>query len=694
LQHSTIKNIELPVSTVQLKEIVVESDPDNDPKQHVYDPTLGKVNLDISEIIKMPALLGEVDVIKSIQAIPGVRVSGEGSTNFFVRGGNSDQNLILLDEAPVYNASHLMGFMSVFNPDAIKRVQFYRSGMSASYGGRLSSLLDIRMREGNQNKFQASGGLGLSSSRITLEGPIKKEKISFIVSARRTYADLFLKFSKDEFTRKSSVYFYDLNAKFNWTLGDRDKIYLSGYFGRDLNKFLTLQYAIDWGNSTSTLRWNHLFSDRLFSNTTFLYSTYDYLIDLSNENVNFNWNSRIEDYSFKSDFTYYANPNNQISFGLSSTYHQFEPGHREDSPNTGVPNTQALEHGLYISNELKVNDKVSLEYGIRYSLYQLIGPTTTISFDSNYLPILEESHSSGNIYKTYGGLEPRISSRYLINSSSSVKASYNRTRQYMQLLSNLSLGLNVFDIWFPSTEHTKPQTADLFSLGYFKSLKDNTYELSAETYFKTMVNQVDYRDHAQLIMNRYLEGELRYGKGRAYGLELMLKKKEGRMTGWLSYNYARSERKIKELSNNQYYPANFDQPNSISAGANYELSKRWSVGTNFTYATGRPITLPVESFRYENRIVPVYGGLNTKRLPDYHRLDVTFTIYPKDKGNRKNESYWTFGVYNAYNRHNAATAFVGAELEDINIVKAKDKSAYQKLYLFGILPSVTYNFNF
>ncbi|HRW99911.1 MAG TPA: hypothetical protein P5280_10495, partial [Cyclobacteriaceae bacterium] len=297
------------------------------------------------------------------------------------------------------------------------------------------------------------------------------------------------------------------------------------------------------------------------------------------------------------------------------------------------------------------------------------------------------------LYKTYGGFEPRVMARYLVSPTSSIKASYNRNRQYMQLLSNLSLGLNVFDIWFPSTNHTKPQTSDLYSLGFFKNVDSNNYELSVEAYYKSMSGQVDYKNHAQLIMNRYLEGELRFGKGRAYGIELSARKKKGKVTGWFNYSYARSERKIPELNNGKYYPTNFDQPHTISSGASYNLSNRWAVAAAFTYATGRPVTLPIESYRYDGQIVPVYGDLNSNRLPDYHRLDLTFTLYPKDRGRRRNESYWTFGLYNVYDRHNAATAFVSAELEDIDLIKTKDKSAYQKLYLFGIIPSVTYNFN-
>ena len=695
LKENLELHLELKETTGLLREVIVESTPEGEePEENVKSTNLGKTHLRMQEIKQIPALVGEVDVIKAIQLLPGVQVQGEGSTNFFVRGGSADQNLILLDEAPVYNASHLMGLFSVFNPDAIKNMQFYRGSIPAAYGGRLSSLLDIRMKEGNNNHWEVSGGIGLTSSRLTVEGPIKKEKSSFIVSGRRTYADLFLKLSADEFTRNSSLYFYDLNAKFNYKINDRNKIYLSGYFGRDLNKFKTLQYIIDWGNTTGTLRWNHLFSERLFANTTLIYSKYDYLIDLSNEGTSFNWRSEIRDHTFKIDFNYYANPNNLVTFGLNSTYHRFRPGEPKEATNDGVPRTNALEHAAYISNVQNLGPGFSLEYGVRYSLFQLIGAARVIEFDENYQPRDTREYERGEVYKTYHGLEPRISARYMLGERSALKASYNRHRQYMQLLSNLALGLNAFDIWLPSSTQTRPQIADAFSLGYFLNSKDNRYEFSVEGYFKNLENQIDYKDHAQLILNPYLEGELRVGEGRAYGAEFMVRRQEGRLTGWLSYTLSRAERKINGINNGQYYPANHDQPHSFSLVGNYKLSKRWSLSANFVYATGRPVTLPVETFRYEGLIVPVYGSRNSRRIPDYHRLDLAATLYPKEKEDRKNHSYWTFSLYNAYSRFNAATVFVSNELADLDLVKDADKSAYHKLSMFGIIPSVTYNFRF
>lgn len=695
LSENTNLDVALQQQAGMMEELVIEAGGSYDKiEQNVESVYLGKSEIGIQEIKQIPALIGEVDIIKAIQLLPGVQVQGEGSTNFFVRGGAADQNLVLLDEAPVYNASHLMGFFSVFNPDAINNIQFYRGNIPAAYGGRLSSLLDIRMKEGNSERFSVSGGIGLISSRLTVEGPVKRERSSFIVSARRTYADLFLKFSKDEFTRSSSLYFYDINAKLNYKLNENNKLYVSGYFGRDLNKFRALQYVIDWGNITGSLRWNHLFSHKLFSNTSLIFSRYDYNIDLSNEASPRDWRSEVRDYALKSDFSYYPNPNNFVSFGLSSTYHRFKPGEDGSGAQPGVPPSNALEHGLYLSNEQKLGEQLTLEYGLRFSLFQLIGEAEVIQYDDNHQPEGTINFKKGEIYKNYYGLEPRFSARYLIGSHTSIKFSYNRQRQYLQSLSNLALGFNVFDIWMPSSLQTKPQTADAFSLGYFMNSVDKFYEFSVETYYKQLSNQVDYKDHAQLIMNRYLEGELLYGKGRAYGIEFMARRRLGRLTGWFSYTLSRAERSISEINGGQNYPAAHDQPHSLTLVASYQLSPRWSVSSNFVYATGRPTTLPEETYRYQGYIVPVYGKRSADRMPDYHRLDLSANLYPKEKPGRKNHSYWTFSLYNAYSRYNAATVFVTNELADIDLVKDNGKSAFHKLSIFGIVPSVTYNFKF
>jgi len=693
LTEDLTRTVELTSDATELAEVVVESASlESVPDQQVTSTNLGKDVLDIDLISSIPSLLGEVDVIKAIQLLPGVLVNGEGSSNFYVRGGSADQNLIQLDEATVYNPSHLMGFFSVFNPDAINHLQFYRGHIPASHGGRLSSLLDIRMKEGNMRKLGVSGGIGLTSSRLTVEGPIKKDRSSFIVSARRTYADLFFKLSGDEFTRQSKVYFYDLNAKFNYKINERNRIYASGYFGRDLNKILVLQYLIDWGNATGSLRWNHLFNDRLFSNTTLLYSKYDYLIDLSDETTPFTWRSSVEDVTLKDDFTFFVNPDFTLSWGLLGTYHRFKPGFSDQQTENNVPTSKALEGAVYADVEHQISPKLALNYGLRFSLFSLFGNTTVFNYDADYNILSEEATGPG-IYKTYYGFEPRVSLRYLLDQNKSVKISFNRHRQYMQLLSNLSLGLNVFDVWYPASRNIEPQTADHVSAGYYQGFKSNTYELAIEAYYKRFRNLVDYVDHSTIIMNREMESELRTGTGNAYGMELSVKK-HGRLNGWITYTYSRAKRSIPAINEGIAYPALYDQPHSFSVVGNYELSKRLTLSANWVFTSGRPTTLPEETFRYDQYIVPVYGAKNNGRLPNYHRLDLSLTLLPKPKPNRKNESSWVFGIYNVYNRANAASVFVSSELEDIDLVKDPTKSAFHKLYLFGIIPSITYNFKF
>lgn len=692
-------SIELEEQQVELEEVVVEYK--ETATERIQIPQMGKESLTVQTLKKIPTLAGESDVLKAIQLTPGVLTQGEGSSNLFVRGGNGDQNLILLDEAPVYNPSHLMGFFSVFNSDALKDLSFYRGGIPSNYGGRLSSVLNINMKEGNNQRLSASGGIGTLASRITLEGPIQKGKSSFIVSGRRTYADLFLKASADEFTRQTSVYFYDLNAKFNVKLGEKDRIYFSGYFGRDVNKVRSLQYAIDWGNTTATTRWNHLFSNKLFSNTTLIYSNYNYLIDLSAATSPVSWKSTIRDISLKEDLSWYASPKHLVNFGLQSTWHELNPGFSADETATTeaigidpVPESRALEHAFYISDEFQVSDKLRLNYGLRYSLFQLIATGELIIYGPNVAPQVFEPESTGGIYKSFGGFEPRFSMSYQLNGNSSVKMSYQRTRQYLHMLSNTNLSFNVFDIWLPASTQTPPQIADQVAVGYYRTFNKGVWEFSSELYGKKMQNQIEYRDHSRLIMNRFLEGELLNGDADAYGLELQLRKNEGRLKGWLNYTYSRVFRKISELEIGERFPANYDQPHNLQAALQFKLSPRVEIAANWTFQSGRPITLPISTIQFEGRNAPIYGDRNTTRLPDFHRLDVSVTLNRLPKANRKNDSNWVFGLYNAYNRLNAATAFVSAELEDIDLIADASKTGYYKLAMFGLLPSVTYNFKF
>ncbi|MEM1137335.1 MAG: TonB-dependent receptor, partial [Bacteroidota bacterium] len=590
LYTDTTISISLEPSTAKLQEVVVEGK--ENPEDRIWNPQMGKTAISIETLKKVPTVAGEPDVMKVLQLTSGVLTKGEGSSTLFVRGGSGDQNLILLDEAPVYNPSHLMGFFSVFNSDALKEISFFRGGIPAQYGGRLSSVLDIRMKEGNNKKFAASGGIGTLASRLTFEGPIKKEKSSFIISARRTYADLFLKFSQDEFSRNTAVYFYDFNAKTNFRLGEKDKIFISGYFGRDVNKVSALQYIIDWGNATATARWNHIFSSRLFSNTTLLYSNYNYLIDLSDNTSLVNWKSNINNVTFKQDFSWYVNPEHLISFGLHTTYHRFQPGYSENKAFevAPVPKSHALEHALYIADEYQPSERIHLHYGLRYSLFQLLSADERILYGSNGEITELIGQSNKRIYKNYGGFEPRINISYQLSRTNSVKLNYQHTRQYLHTLTNTNLAFNVFDIWIPASQKTKPQIADQVAVGYLHQLNNAKWEFKAEIYAKQMQNQIYYKDHSRLIMNRYIEGELLSGDAEAYGLELQLHKNTGKLTGWLNYTYSRVFIRIEGIENGEKYPASYDQPHNLQAILQYQFSKRVNLSANWVYQSGRPIT--------------------------------------------------------------------------------------------------------
>jgi hypothetical protein len=683
-------DMEVVTTSEKLEDFVITDKAKN---ENVESIEMSTVNMKMETIKKIPAFMGEVDIIKAIQMLPGVQTVGEGGSGFYVRGGGVDQNLIMLDEATVYNASHLMGFFSVFNPDVIKDLQLYKGGIPAEYGGRLSSVLDIRMKDGNSKKFSATGGVGTISSRLTLEAPIKKDVGSFIVAGRRTYADIFLNFAKDTNIQKSKLYFYDLNAKANYKLNDNNRVYLSGYFGRDVFGFSDL-FDMNWGNSTATLRWNHVYNNKLFSNLTLLYSNFDYHLGSNQGSEAFSWESNIKDYTAKLDYDYFANLNNTVKFGVHSTYHKFDPGIIKGEGDESIfnelkmPATNAIESAGYISNEQKFGKKFSAIYGLRYSLFQNIGKSTVYTFDDQYVLQDTLNYDKGEIYQTYGGLEPRLGMKLSLDSVSSIKASYNRTRQYVHLASN-STSASPLDIWFPSSPNVKPQTADQVALGYFRNFKDNAYEASVELYYKKMDNAIDFKDHAQLLLNPYLEGELRFGDAYAYGAEFLVKKQEGRFTGWISYTLARTEKEISAINNGNRYPAKYDKTHDIAIIGSYDLSDRVSLSANWIFATGSAVTMPTGRFEYFGTVVPVYSDRNAERLPSYHRLDLAVTV----KGKKKKEDQrltgdWVFSVYNAYNRHNAFS---------INFKESPDNPAVtiaEKTYLFGIIPAITYNFKF
>ncbi|PSR55318.1 hypothetical protein AHMF7605_18305 [Adhaeribacter arboris] len=680
--------VELAENNTALREVEITARKED---ENVKTMEMSTLKMQVTELKKMPALMGEVDVIKAIQLMPGVQTAGEGTSGFYVRGGGVDQNLIQLDEAPVYNASHLLGFFSVFNADAIKDVQLYKGGIPAEYGGRLSSLLDIRMKEGNSKKLGVSGGISTLSSRLTVEAPIVKDKGSFIVSGRRTYADLFFKLSSDEALKENKLYFYDLNLKANYTLNDNNRLFVSGYFGRDVAKNLTASF--NWGNATGTLRWNHLFNDRLFSNTTLIFSDFDYSLGSTDKSSEFTWTSHIKDYSLKNDYTFYINPRNQVKFGFTGTYHQFLPGKVVPGPESyfneiKLNSTSAVDGALYLSNQQTLSPRLSVEYGLRLSGFANVGPGTIYEYGSDGRTKVDSTvYGSLEKIKSYGGLEPRFSAKFELNELSSIKTSYNRTRQYLHLISNSTSSLP-FDVWVPSNQYTKPQYADQVAAGYFRNLHDNMFETSVEVYYKKMYNQIDYKDNAEIFLNNRIDTVLLRGEGKSYGAEFFVRKQKGALTGWLSYTLAKTDRKVPGINNGNAYPVRYDKRHSINLVTTYQLSPKWNIGANWVYYTGGAITMPVGRFEYNGKTFPVYSSRNGYRLPAYHRLDLSATLEKPQTAYKRYFSSWTFSVYNAYSRKNAFSISF-RENED-----NPGRTEAVKTYMFGIIPAVTYNFNF
>lgn len=682
-------SLELQPRQHQLKEVEITSEKND---KNVVKPEMSTFRMDIRTIQRIPALMGEVDVIKAIQLLPGVQSVGEGSSGFSVRGGAPDQNLILLDEATVYNASHLMGFFSVFNNDAIKDVKLYKGDIPANYGGRLASVLDVRMNEGNSKKFEVNGGIGIIASRLTVEGPIVKDRSSFVVSGRRTYADIFLPLSSNKALQNNRLYFYDLNAKVNYRINDNNQVFLSGYFGRDV--FKNSFAGMKWGNETATFRWNHLFTKQLFSNFSVIYSNYLYNLGTpAGNNNSFEWTSNLRDIGAKGDLSYYLNTRNTIRFGASVTYHMFSPGNARGIgdetvfADVTVPDNYAFETGIYGSNEQKFGEHFTVKYGLRFSMFQNTGPGTVFHYDSAYNAIDSTVYKGGVLYNTYAGVEPRLGFLYDFDSRQSVKASYARTNQYLQLAQNSTVGTPL-DIWFPSSPNVKPQVADQVAVGYFRNFRRNTIETSVECYYKWMQNVVDFKDFAQLLLNNKLEGEIRTGKAWSYGIEFLVRLNEDKFSGWVSYTYSRAFRQIPEINGNTPYPAPYDKPNNISAVINYVISKRFTVSANWVYATGAPVTFPTGRAMIGGKIVPIYSDRNQYRYQDYHRLDLSLSFFSKEKPGRKFKWDLNFSVYNAYNRHNTWSINFTQDNTDPNVSYA------EKVYLFGIIPSVTFNFHF
>ncbi|MBS1643494.1 MAG: TonB-dependent receptor [Bacteroidetes bacterium] len=657
--------------------------------ENVRKNEMGATTLDIKAINKLPVIMGERDIVKAIQLTPGVKASGDGNSGFYVRGGAADQNLILLDEAPVYNASHLMGFFSTFNSDAIKDATLYKGSMPAEYGGRLSSVLDVRMNEGNNQEYHASGGIGLISSRLNLEGPIQKGKSSFLVSGRRTYADLFLKLSNDDGIRNSKLYFYDLNAKLNYQIDAKNKIYLSGYFGRDDLGYKDL-FGFRWGNTTGTLRWNHIASPKLFSNTSLIFSDFRYVVSVTSNKIQFDIKSNIQDWNLKQEFSWYPNSQHTLKFGFNTIHHTIVPGNISASGisainSTHVESRYAWENAVFVSDDWKATSKLSINLGLRVSSFSLLGSGSFNTYDSTGTVTSTKSYPSGAFVQTYIVPEPRLGLTYLLNDVSSVKAAYTRTAQYLHLLSNSNAG-SPTDLWIPSSPNVKPEIADQVSLGYYRNFKDNLYECSAEIYYKDLQNQIDYKNGAVLNANQNVEADLLYGHGRAYGLELFLKKRTGRLNGWIGYTLSRTERQIQGINSGNWYPARQDQTHDISIVGIYELSAKWSLSGAFVYSTGNAVTFPTGKYEVNGVSYFKYDDRNASRMPAYHRLDLAAT-YTKHKSKNR-ESSWSFSLYNAYGHQNAFLINFAADENDPN------KTVATQVSLFRFVPSITYNFKF
>jgi hypothetical protein len=712
-------DISLKEKMTSLKEVIVSSTKKD---QKIISTDMSVEKISAKDIKQIPMVLGEADVIKSIQLLPGVSAPNEGSGGFNVRGGSADQNLILLDEAIVYNPSHLFGFFSVFNADALKDATIYKGGIPSKYGGRLSSVLDIRMREGNNKKFTATGGIGLLSSRLTLEAPIGKvhedgANGSFLLSARRSYADVFLPLSSDTTINRNKLYFYDLNFRSNYRLSSKDRIFLSGYFGRDKID-VPNGFGNSWGNITSTLRWNHLFSPKLFMNVSAIYSNYDYAITFYPGN-SFQWNSSLSNVNFKADFDYYAGEKHKIKFGIGSILYQFNPGNiKPFGANSTINPTnykgkRAVENYAYLQDDYRISNRLTIMYGLRISQFAQMANDSIPVYENGkpvvYNPVIN-NYEKGTIssYKNYRknellnnsfGFEPRLSLNYQVNEVSSIKLGYNRMYQYIHLLSTAT-SPTPLDIYTPSSTFIKPQVADQIATGYFRNFKDNIFEFSVEAYYKWMQNQFDFIDGASPILNNSPETILLNGNARSYGLEFMVKKSEGRFTGWISYTLSKAERRTpgidggKGINNGAYYVTNYDKPHNIAVTGNYQISERWSFSANFIFQTGRPATYPESKYTFNGLSIPEYSERNAHRLPNYHRLDIAATL--KGKQTKRWKSQWIFGIYNVYNRQNAANITFKETLTNNNSetgLGTGNNKAY-KLTYFGLVPSISYEFKF
>lgn len=692
-------NFELPVRAA-MDEVVITSKKRD---INVKNAQMGKFVLPIEQIKSIPAFLGEVDLIKTIQLLPGVRNAGEGSAGIYVRGGGPDQNLILLDDAIVYNTGHLFGFFSIFNADAIKNVSLIKGGMPAQYGGRLSSVLDISMKEGNDKKLQVDGGIGLIASRLSIQGPLKKDKASFIISARRTYIDVLTK----PFIKKSSefygsgYYFYDLNAKMNYKFSEKDRLYISGYFGRDVFDFVngkrSLDVNIPWGNATGTLRYNHVFNKRLFGNTAVVFNKYNFTFQAAQNNFNVKLASGIQDVTLKQDFDLYPFTGHKVKFGGTFTFHRYTPSVVSGSQDTvefkplNAQVKKAQEGGLYIQDDWEISDKLKINAGIRYSWFRQTGEYKIYKTDADGNRIDSTVYRNGQTVKLYGGLEPRLTVRYALDDETSIKASVSRNLQYTHLVSNAGTTLPT-DLWVPSTSIVQPQKSWLYAAGVFKNFKDNTFETSVELYYKNMENQIEYKDGYTPNTLEDTENSFVFGKGWSYGAEFFVNKTKGRLTGWVGYTLSWTWRKFPDLNFGEKYPAKYDRRNDLSVVAMYQLNKRWKFSGTFVYGSGNAASLPQRFYFVNGILTQEYSRINEYRLPAYHRLDLAAIYSPKKNETRKKwQTEWVFSLYNAYSRQNPYFIYFDQEgsLNDNNLqVTAKQVS------IFPVIPAVTYNFKF
>jgi hypothetical protein len=703
LKSNVRKNINLSSNSEELQEVVIS---DNRKRAEIRRPEMSVNRMTAEEIKKMPVVMGEVDVLKSILQLPGVTNAGEGSSGFNVRGGSADQNLILLDEATIFNSSHLFGFFSVFNADAIKDMKLYKGGIPARYGGRLSSVLDIYQKEGNKKEYHMTGGIGAISSRILAEGPIVKDRGSFLIGGRASYAHLFLKLADND----NSAYFYDLNTKLSYKLNDNNNLYLSGYFGRDLFD-ISNSFTNVYGNAVLNLRWNHLFNDRLFSNMSMIYSDYYYGLELGF--IGLKWDSGIKNYNFKYDLKHYLTDKFKLNYGVNAIYYDFNPGTVSPSGKDSAINRDQLEKkyafepALYIDAEHELTDNLTVSYGLRYSMFYRLGEQNMNTYANNQpvafddeLKIYEKAtptgsqhYGSGKTIADFNNLEPRVGVAYKLDDSQSVKASYNRMAQYLHLITNTS-SPTPLDVWAPSDNFIKPELLDQVALGYFKNFKDDNYTLEVETFYKKVKNKIDYIDGADLIANKAIEQVVLNGRARSYGLEVLFRKNSGKLTGWVSYTLSRTEQQTPGrapgetgINNGNWYRAGYDKLHNLSVTGAYQYTDKWSFGAIFAIQSGQPATFPEGYYQYGDVNVPVYGDRNGDRLPMYHHLDVSATYTPKPEKKKGWQGEWVFSIYNLYNRQNTASM----------TFRQNDKTGVNeasRLSIFGMIPSVTYNFKF